>query len=59
MSASVTEPSSFYLDVYFNAHPIATDGKNKPKPSNALVPTSLAYQGGQVEFTIDPVTSEV
>ncbi|KAL5530102.1 hypothetical protein ACEPAF_6359 [Sanghuangporus sanghuang] len=55
---AVTEPGSLYLDVYFNALPIVTDGRNKPKPSNVLVPTSIAYQGGQVEFTIDPVNSE-
>ena len=56
---SVTEPSSLYLDVYYNAHPIATDPRNKPKASNALVPTSIAYQGGQVEFTVDPMNTEV
>ncbi|EJD01547.1 uncharacterized protein FOMMEDRAFT_90409 [Fomitiporia mediterranea MF3/22] len=53
-----TEPSSLYLDVYFNAIPISTDGKPRPKPSNALVPTSIAYQGGQVEFKIDSDNAE-
>ncbi|KAI5116623.1 hypothetical protein M0805_007794 [Coniferiporia weirii] len=50
---AITEPSSFYLDVYFNAVPVNSDSKNKAKPSNALVPTSIAYQGGQVDFTVD------
>lgn len=43
-----------YLDVYLNAQPIASfDGKPKQKATNALVPTSLAYTGGMVEFPLE------
>jgi hypothetical protein len=43
-----------YLDIFFNAQPIpGDDGKPKPKATNALVPTSLAYVGGMVEFPLD------
>lgn len=52
-SSSTTEPSSLYLDVYFNAQPVATDGKQKPKATNALVPTCIAYQGSEVDFSVD------
>jgi hypothetical protein len=54
-----TSPKSFYLDVYFNAQQISHDGKNKQKPSNALVQSSIAYQGGPVEFAVDQDKSEV
>ena len=51
---SRTEPQAFFLDVFFNAHPItAPNAKEKPKPSNALVPTSIAYSGGQKEFGVN------
>ncbi|KAI0371605.1 hypothetical protein BV20DRAFT_1035231 [Pilatotrama ljubarskyi] len=51
---SRTEPSAFFLDVYFNAQPIVSpDAKERPKHSNALVPTSIAYAGGQSDFAID------
>jgi hypothetical protein len=43
----------FTLDVFFNAHPICSNAKQKPKAPNALVPTSLAYPGGSVEFLVD------
>jgi hypothetical protein len=49
----VTEPEAFVLDIYFNAHPIASDSKQKQKATNALVPTSLAYTGGFAEFPVD------
>lgn len=43
-----------YLDVFFNAQSLpGPDGRPKQKPSNALVPTSLAYVGGMVEFPLD------
>ena len=43
-----------YLDVFFNAQPMTgADGKPKQKPSNALVPTTLAYAGGMAEFPLD------
>ena len=51
---SRTEPHAFFLDVYFNAHPVSnSSAKEKPKPSNALVPTSLAYAGGQRDFAVN------
>ncbi|KAF5388182.1 hypothetical protein D9615_000697 [Tricholomella constricta] len=49
-----TEPEAFFLEVFLNAHPIAqADGKDKPRVANALVPTVIAYPGGQVDFTVD------
>ncbi|OCH95901.1 hypothetical protein OBBRIDRAFT_822543 [Obba rivulosa] len=49
-----TEPESFFLDVFFNAHPAPQpNGGEKPKPTNALVPTRLAYAGAAVEFQVD------
>ncbi|KAF8437215.1 hypothetical protein L210DRAFT_3622294 [Boletus edulis BED1] len=50
-----TEPDSFFIDVYFNAHPVpgSQDGKHKLKAPNALIPTVIAYSGGMTEFAID------
>ncbi|KIJ69801.1 hypothetical protein HYDPIDRAFT_171781 [Hydnomerulius pinastri MD-312] len=50
-----TEPDSFFIDVYFNAHPIPSQGdsRNKLKAPNALIPTVVAYAGGQTEFAVD------
>ncbi|KAJ8086999.1 hypothetical protein PM082_005824 [Marasmius tenuissimus] len=49
-----TEPESFYLDVFFNAQPLKpAESKEKQRAPNALVPTSIAYAGGQAEFTMD------
>lgn len=50
-----TEPESFFLEVFFNALPIrpSSDSKDKQRATNALVPTLIAYAGGQVEFTVD------
>ncbi|KAG6850196.1 hypothetical protein H0H93_016625 [Arthromyces matolae] len=49
-----TEPEAFYLDVFLNAHPIPqADVKDKPRVPNALVPTSIAYAGRQVEYALD------
>ena len=42
-----------YLDVYFNAQPLASGEKQKRAPSNVLVPTCIAYAGDQVEFPVD------
>ncbi|KAH9174513.1 hypothetical protein EDB89DRAFT_2148056 [Lactarius sanguifluus] len=50
---SVTEPEAFVLDIYFNAHPISSDSKQRQKATNALVPTSLAYTGGFAEYPVD------
>ena len=45
---------AFFLDVYFKARPItSSQAKEKPKPSNALVPTSIAYSGGQRDYTVN------
>jgi hypothetical protein len=51
--ARETEPDAFVLDLFFNAHPIGGDSKQKPKATNALVPTSIAYAGGCVDFRVD------
>jgi hypothetical protein len=52
-----TEPDAFFLDVFFNAHPVhpnaLADSKEKQRAPNALVPTVIAYAGGQVDFTVD------
>ncbi|KAI1796048.1 hypothetical protein LXA43DRAFT_1160446 [Ganoderma leucocontextum] len=51
---SRTEPDAFFLDIFFNAHPVTgLTSKEKPKPSNALVPTSIAYAGGQKDFAVN------
>lgn len=51
---SRTEPDAFFLDIFFNAHPVTgPNSKEKPKPSNALVPTSIAYAGGQKDFAVN------
>ncbi len=44
-----------YLDVYFNAQPVAgPDGSaSKQKVTNALVPTTIAYPGGLLDFCVD------
>ncbi|KAJ7639333.1 hypothetical protein FB45DRAFT_424905 [Roridomyces roridus] len=48
-----TEPDAFFLDVFFNAQPTTAESKEKQRATNALVPTSIAYAGGQVDFTVD------
>ncbi|KAG1877575.1 hypothetical protein F4604DRAFT_1758254 [Suillus subluteus] len=47
-----TEPEAFFLDVYFNAHPVGSpvDAKQKLKAPNALMPTVIPYAGGIVEY---------
>jgi hypothetical protein len=49
---SRTEPEAFFLELFFNAHP-TPDGKQKQKAANALVPSVIAYAGGQMDFTVD------
>ncbi|KZT05628.1 uncharacterized protein LAESUDRAFT_655713 [Laetiporus sulphureus 93-53] len=50
---SRTEPQAFFLEVFFNAYHIASaNSKEKPKATNALVPTMIAYPGGQMEFSV-------
>ena len=52
-----TEPEAFFMDVYFNAHPVSSpsqaEGKPKLKTPNALIPTVIPYAGGQVEFAVN------
>ncbi|KAF8214050.1 hypothetical protein K438DRAFT_1706324 [Mycena galopus ATCC 62051] len=48
-----TEPDAFFLDVFFNALPTSAESKAKQRAANALVPTSIAYAGGQVDFSVD------
>ncbi|CAK5262861.1 unnamed protein product [Mycena citricolor] len=48
-----TEPSAFSLDILFNALPRTPEAKEKQRAANALVPTSLAYAGGLVDFSVD------
>ncbi|KAG2343653.1 hypothetical protein BDR05DRAFT_1059541 [Suillus weaverae] len=50
-----TEPEAFFLDVYFNAHPVGSpvDAKQKLKAPNALMPTVIPYAGGIVEYTVN------
>ncbi|KAI0920982.1 hypothetical protein AcV7_002972 [Taiwanofungus camphoratus] len=51
---SRTQPEAFSLDVYFNAYPVTQpNNKEKPKPTNALVPTVIAYAGGQMDFSVN------
>ncbi|KAJ3516816.1 hypothetical protein NLJ89_g881 [Agrocybe chaxingu] len=55
-----TEPEAFYLNVYFNAQAVPTPGgsqetqsQDKRQTKNALVPTRIAYAGGQTDFAVD------
>ncbi|EKM59767.1 uncharacterized protein PHACADRAFT_170376 [Phanerochaete carnosa HHB-10118-sp] len=51
---SRTEPETFFLELYFNAQPVAQpNAKERPKPSNALIPTIIAYAGGRMEFAVN------
>jgi hypothetical protein len=52
---SRTEPEAFFLDVYFNAHPVGSpvDAKQKLKAPNALMPTVIPYAGGIVEYAVN------
>lgn len=49
---SQTEPESFYLDLLFNASTINQSDSKDKRPPNELVPTSIAYTGGQMDFTV-------
>ncbi|KAF7294319.1 hypothetical protein HMN09_01160900 [Mycena chlorophos] len=48
-----TEPEAFFLDIFFNALPTSQEAKDKQRPTNALVPTSIGYAGGEVDFEVD------
>ena len=40
--------------MFFNAQAIIqSDSKEKQRAANALIPTIIAYAGGQVDFTVD------
>ncbi|KAJ7771143.1 hypothetical protein DFH07DRAFT_1001581 [Mycena maculata] len=54
-----TEPDAFFLDVFFNAQATPTESKEKQRATNALVPTSIAYAGGQVDFSVEMGTEYV
>jgi len=49
-----TKPNAFFLELYFNSHPLSLPNiKEKPKPTNALVPTMVAYAGGLATFEVN------
>ncbi|KAL6309840.1 hypothetical protein BKA93DRAFT_287049 [Sparassis latifolia] len=48
---SRTAPETFFLNIYFNA--MHTHEKERLKATNALVPTMIAYTGGQVDFSVN------
>ncbi|CAA7258559.1 unnamed protein product [Cyclocybe aegerita] len=55
-----TEPEAFYLNVYFNAQAVPTpagcqetQSQDKRQTKNALVPTRIAFAGGQTDFSVD------
>ncbi|KAF8165625.1 hypothetical protein B0H34DRAFT_647411 [Crassisporium funariophilum] len=50
---ATTEPEAFFLDVFFNASPIHPNNQDARGAKNALVPTRIAYSGGQMEFVVD------
>ena len=52
LHSRTTEPQAFFLDVYFNTSFIRPCTQ-EPQLKNALVPTRIAYAGGQVEFRVD------
>ncbi|CCM00431.1 uncharacterized protein FIBRA_02463 [Fibroporia radiculosa] len=50
---SRTDPQAFYLELYFNAYRVVQPkSREKPKPTNALVPTVIAYAGGKSDFYV-------
>ncbi|KAM6496130.1 hypothetical protein JOM56_008836, partial [Amanita muscaria] len=49
-----TEPDAFLLQVFFNAQPLnPQQQKDKQRAVNALIPSLIAYSGGQTDFTVD------
>jgi hypothetical protein len=50
---SLTQPDAFYLDVFFNAQPLVPESKDRQHAVNALVPTSISYSGGLMDFAVD------
>ncbi|KAK7054072.1 hypothetical protein R3P38DRAFT_2854473 [Favolaschia claudopus] len=50
---AATEPKPFSW-TYFSTHtPTSAEFKEKQRAANALVPTSIAYAGGEVDFSVD------
>ena len=52
LSPRTTEPQAFFLGDYFSTSFIRPCSP-KPQLKNTLVPTRIAYAGGQVEFRVD------
>ncbi|KAF5333157.1 hypothetical protein D9611_002711 [Ephemerocybe angulata] len=54
-AVSKTEPEAFFLELFFNAQDMnpTSEPKDHQRAPNALVPTSLAYAGGQMDFYVD------
>jgi hypothetical protein len=48
-----TKPNAFFLDVFFNAFVAQPESRDKQRAPNALVPSVVAYAGGQMEFKVD------
>ena len=48
-----TKPNAFFLDVFFNAYTAQPDSKDKQRAPNVLIPTVIAYAGGQMDFKVD------
>jgi hypothetical protein len=48
-----TKPDAFFLDVFFNAFVAQPESRDKQRAPNALVPSVVAYAGGQMEFKVD------
>ncbi|KAJ2917473.1 hypothetical protein MD484_g2906, partial [Candolleomyces efflorescens] len=50
---SETEPEAFALDIFFHVQYTGPTEQTAKRAANALVPTSLAYAGGQMDFAVD------
>ncbi|KAL1709173.1 hypothetical protein EV121DRAFT_253281 [Schizophyllum commune] len=50
---SETAPECFYAELLFNATPIHVSERDKNRFPNSLVPTTLAYAGNHVDYTVD------
>uniref|UniRef100_D8PQY6 Virilizer N-terminal domain-containing protein n=1 Tax=Schizophyllum commune (strain H4-8 / FGSC 9210) TaxID=578458 RepID=D8PQY6_SCHCM len=50
---SETAPECFYAELFFNATPIHISERDKNRFPNSLVPTTLAYAGSHVDYTVD------
>ncbi|RXW25465.1 hypothetical protein EST38_g405 [Candolleomyces aberdarensis] len=50
---SETEPEAFVLDIFFHVQYTGPTEQAAKRAANALVPTSIAFAGGQMDFTVD------